>query len=66
MKEFANMSKDEREYQEKQLEHMIRESVVYSCDPTKNKLCKKTECFLYGGHCVFTLNPQYAKTNMKK
>ena len=59
MKEFANMSKDERQYREKQLEHMIHGNMIYSCDPTKNRLCKKTSCFLYGGPCTFTTDHQY-------
>ena len=34
---------------------------AYTCDPEKNKECKKTACYAKGGECRLTLNPNYAK-----
>ena len=34
---------------------------AYTCDPEKNKECKKTACYAKGGECRLTLNPKYAK-----
>ncbi len=36
---------------------------VYICDPEKNKRCKKTGCYLYGGPCCSTSHVQYAKVD---
>ena len=31
----------------------------YSCDPLKNIMCRKSNCFLYGGSCEHTTNRNY-------
>lgn len=33
---------------------------LYVCDPNKNKDCKKTACFIYGGPCRLTKQPEFA------
>lgn len=32
---------------------------LYMCDPVKNIMCRKTNCFLYGGDCEQTAYKQY-------
>ncbi len=34
---------------------------TYPCDPAKNKHCRKTNCYLNGGECTMTTNPNYKK-----
>lgn len=34
---------------------------LYPCDPKKNVECKKDMCFMYGGECRSTTDPEYAK-----
>lgn len=34
---------------------------VYACDAAKNKACPKTWCFINGGPCEHTTNPEYRK-----
>lgn len=36
-------------------------TLLYLCDPQKNKLCKKTSCYINGGPCKATKNLEYAK-----
>ena len=36
---------------------------LYKCDPPKNTECKKNFCFLRGGGCSNTTNPEVAKLN---
>ena len=36
---------------------------VYLCDPSKNKGCAKTSCFLKYGECKYTIKRQCAVTN---
>ena len=31
----------------------------YICEPDLNKECRKTRCFIYGGPCDMTSNPEY-------
>ena len=33
---------------------------LYLCDPSKNFLCRKTECFKNGGRCAHTSNIHFA------
>lgn len=35
---------------------------LYKCDPSKNKQCKKTNCYLNGGPCTKTTDINYAKS----
>lgn len=32
---------------------------LYPCDPEKNTLCKKTNCFMNGGECRRTTHEEY-------
>lgn len=49
-------------YWEDEYKKPIPEPVrAYTCDPEKNKECKKTACYAKGGECRLTLNPEYAK-----
>ena len=34
--------------------------VLYRCDPSKHKECKKTNCFERGGECDATTHKEYA------
>lgn len=34
---------------------------LYKCDPSKNKECRKTGCFINGGSCCLTTNERYAE-----
>lgn len=34
---------------------------VYACDAAKNEACPKTGCFINGGPCEHTKNPEYRK-----
>ena len=47
---------------------MIDNKPVYLCDPEKNKLCDKSECYISGGTCSHTFNKAYEKkqTNQNK
>lgn len=38
----------------------------YVCDPSKNVVCKKTNCHLNGGPCTHTCNIEYAKVPVTK
>lgn len=38
---------------------MHNNSKLFPCDPTKNVMCRKTNCFLYGGTCESTVYRQY-------
>ena len=38
---------------------MSKEIKLYLCDPAKNIMCRKTNCFLYGGGCEHTTNRHY-------
>lgn len=37
----------------------------YTCDAAKNETCKKTMCYINGGPCKHTLNPEYRKEKAK-
>lgn len=39
------------------------EAKVYFCDPGVNELCAKTGCFLRGGPCCCTTDPECAMKN---
>lgn len=32
---------------------------TYACDPNKNKLCKKSECYINGGACHRTIYKEF-------
>lgn len=38
---------------------MHNTSELFPCDPLKNTMCRKTNCFLYGGSCEHTAYRQY-------
>ena len=38
----------------------------YLCDPKKNKPCRKTDCFLTGGHCSHTTHIEFADLEKEK
>ena len=38
---------------------MFNEQRLYLCDPLKNTMCSKSNCFLYGGSCEHTTNRNY-------
>lgn len=33
--------------------------VFYECDPEKATTCGKSCCFIYGGPCSMTMNPEW-------
>ena len=35
--------------------------MFWKCDPRKAKKCEKKTCFIYGGDCGITSNPEYAE-----
>lgn len=37
--------------------------ILFTCDPEKNPNCSKTGCYLNGGRCSSTTNPEHAKTD---
>lgn len=34
---------------------------TYPCSPAKNKKCKKTNCYIYGGECDRTTKKKYRR-----
>lgn len=36
--------------------------IIYPCDPEKNTTCTKQSCFVNGGPCYHTTNPEFKKT----
>lgn len=38
---------------------MSKPNKVYVCDPAKNIICKKDECYIYGGMCCLTYNQDH-------
>lgn len=44
----------------KDLQRLIDDGVLFYCDPKKNKRCKKTGCFAYGGPCRYTTSESCA------
>lgn len=46
----------------------LRESqteVFYVCDPQKATTCEKRTCYLNGGNCTLTLNPNWGKKKVQ-
>lgn len=39
---------------------------TYLCDPTKNKKCKKSHCYIINGECSETLDKEYKVSFAKK
>lgn len=37
-----------------------RPKIIYRCDPSKNKGCKKTSCYISGGMCECTSDKTFA------
>ena len=35
-------------------------SVLFRCDPAKNYMCSKSNCFINGGPCTMTRNREFA------
>lgn len=42
-------------------DHEYHPCILFTCDPEKNPNCSKTGCYLYGGRCSSTTNPEHAK-----
>lgn len=42
--------------------YLKRLSAMYMCVPSKNKECRKTNCFIVGGECYCTLDKRFAMT----
>lgn len=40
-----------------------KRSVLYYCDPSRNKTCDMKRCILYMGTCFVTDNPEHAELN---
>jgi len=38
---------------------------LYECNPSKNKECSKTSCYIIGGPCHSTTNEQYKVDDRK-
>ena len=38
-----------------------KDGPIYMCDPEKNTKCQKRGCYIYGGGCRRTRNPEFAK-----
>ena len=45
----------------KRLPELEEKPRVYACDAEKNEACPKTWCFINGGPCEHTTNPEYRK-----
>ena len=39
--------------------------MIYPCDPEKNTTCTKQSCFVNGGPCCHTTNPEFKRTTEK-
>lgn len=59
----AYAKRAKKQYKAKQKREM---SVLYLCDPTKNKQCNKKSCYLYGGPCKATKHLEFAKQPVEK
>ena len=44
---------------------MGKPNKLYFCDPSKNTGCPKTGCFIKGGECCRTSNPEFKGTALK-
>lgn len=40
---------------------MAEPKIYFECNPVKNYVCKKTNCWLNGGPCKHTTNVEFAK-----
>lgn len=38
---------------------------LYECDPELNTVCKKTGCYINGGPCFCTQQPEFSSTKRK-
>lgn len=39
----------------------LKEKAFFMCDPSKNKKCKKTSCYINNGECMLTTDMRYSK-----
>ena len=39
--------------------------VFYECDPSRATTCEKRTCYLNGGNCSLTLNPEWGKRRVR-
>lgn len=49
------------ECQEELVQWLFRDTGLFLCDPEKNTECKKTGCYIHGGPCFCTNNPEYRR-----
>lgn len=45
---------------------MAEPKTYFICDPSKNKLCHKTNCHINGGPCIHTTKLEFAKQPVEK
>lgn len=43
--------------------HYERTELLFYCDPIKNKGCRKSDCYMYGGLCKHSTNPEYRRND---
>lgn len=39
--------------------------VFYNCDPKKATGCSKRTCYINGGSCCLTMNPEWGRSKVK-
>lgn len=59
----AHAKRARKQYKAQQKREM---TVLYLCDPTKNKQCNKKNCYLYGGPCKATKHLEFAKQPVER
>lgn len=43
-----------------------RPTKIFVCDPDKNPYCDKSDCYINGGFCCLTYNPDFEATFVDK
>lgn len=59
----AHTKRARKQYKAQQKREM---TVLYLCDPTKNKQCNKKSCYLHGGPCKATKHLEFAKQPVER
>lgn len=59
----AHAKRARKQYKAQQKREM---TVLYLCDPTKNKQCNKKSCYLHGGPCKATKHLEFAKQPVER
>ena len=44
---------------------MVKNDILYECDPLKNTECSKDRCYTNGGACILTHQPECAKEGLR-